>query len=148
MYRKRRKKWAKQPPRSRRAGTAKRSAPIFYRARADRIFFSLRCLRASFTAPLRQAVKIQVVTPCPTTTTTKKRTCCFYFITIHSLYFGGEAMLMCRASLDPRNWSSEVCRAEGLKALNTRPHTFPERIEEQDRLTMVSLLIGLRACTL
>ena len=46
----------KQPPRSCPAGTAQRSAPLFYRVRADRIFFSPCYLRASFAAPLRQAV--------------------------------------------------------------------------------------------
>ena len=41
---------------SQRAGTAQHGAPIFYRAGENRIFFTPRCLRASFTAPLRQAV--------------------------------------------------------------------------------------------
>ena len=46
----------KQPPRSLHAGTAQRGAPIFYHARADRIF-SHRVVSARVSpAPLKQAV--------------------------------------------------------------------------------------------
>ena len=47
----------KQPPRSYRARNAQRGALIFYPL-ARTAFFSPRCLRASFTAPLRQAVTL------------------------------------------------------------------------------------------
>ena len=39
MYKKEEKSEQNQPPRFHRAGTAQRGALIFYRARADRIFF-------------------------------------------------------------------------------------------------------------